>query len=56
MKEFIQKLKSHIPLIGVLITADSYRRTVSSDKVSKRYEKAAETLEQTNQKLENLYS
>ena len=56
MKEFIQKLKSHIPIIGALITVDSYRRTVSSDNVSKRYEAAAESLEQTNQKLENLYS
>jgi hypothetical protein len=44
MKDLIQKLKSHIPLIGALITADSYRRTLSSDNISKRYEAAAESL------------
>lgn len=56
MKELIQKIKSHIPLIGALISADSYRRTITSDNVSKRYKAAAESLEQTNLKLENLYN
>lgn len=56
MREFIQKLKTYAPIIGVFITADGYRRTVESDKISKRYENAAVSLEQTNQKLENLYS
>ena len=56
MKEFIQKIKNYTPFVVGAMTFDGYRRTVSGDNVSKRYEKAAETLEQTNQKLENLYS
>ena len=56
MKEFIQKIKNFAPIIVGAMSVYGYRRTVTSDNVSKRYEAAAESLEQTNTKLENLYS
>jgi hypothetical protein len=56
MKELIQKVKNYVPVIIGAMTVDSYRRTVTSENISKRYENAADSLEQTNQKLENLYS
>lgn len=56
MKEFIQKVRNYVPVILGAMTVDGYRRTVLSDNVTKRYESATNDLENTNIKLDNLYS
>jgi chromosome segregation ATPase len=56
MREFIQKVRNYVPVILGAMTVDGYRRTVLNDNVTKRYENATNDLENTNIKLDNLYS
>jgi hypothetical protein len=55
MKEIIHKIRNSVPVILGAMIVDGYRRTVSSDNISKRYENATKDLEYTNTKLDNLY-
>lgn len=56
MKEILQKIKGILPIIKGLVALDGYRRTLSNDKVAENFVKATESLQNTNKKLEDLYT